>query len=222
MIKISKRLTTVASFVLKEEKANLIDVGCDHALLDIYLLQNNDKLKIVASDNKEAPLENAKKNITKYSFLNKIEICLKDGIKNIDENIDTVVIAGMGAETIISILEEGHNELKNIKRLIISSNNKYGLIRKEINKMGYAINDEKIVYEDNKFYVVMEFVKKRQKYSKKELYFGPILLKNKDDDFYRYYHFIKSELEEVLNKLPQNHLKRNKIVKELELLNEEC
>ncbi len=222
MIKLSKRLTTVASFVLKEEKVTLIDVGCDHALLDIYLLQNNDKLKIVASDNKEAPLENAKKNIIKYSFLNKIEICLKDGIKNIDENIDTVVIAGMGAETIISILEEGHNELKNIKRLIISSNNKYGLIRKEINKMGYAINDEKIVYEDNKFYVVMEFVKKRQKYSKKELYFGPILLKNKDDDFYRYYHFIKSELEEVLNKLPENHLKRNKIVKELELLNEEC
>ena len=106
MIRLSKRLKTTAEIVLSKKSKKIIDVGCDHALLDIYLLQNNNDLKIVASDVKEKPLENAKKNISKYSFLNKIEVCLKDGINNIDKEIDTVVISGMGTETIIDILEK--------------------------------------------------------------------------------------------------------------------
>ena len=119
MINLSKRLKTVADLVLSKESNKIIDVGCDHALLDIYLIQNNENLKVVASDNKKAPLENARKNIEKYSFLNKIELKLEDGINNIDDEIDTIVISGMGKETIIDILKKGN--LNNIKRLIISS-----------------------------------------------------------------------------------------------------
>ena len=111
MINISNRLKTIAEIVLSKQSQKIIDVGCDHALLDIYLLQNNPNLKLVASDNKEQPLENAKKNILKYSFLNKIEVCLKDGIENIDEFIDTIVISGMGEETIVDILEKDKKEL---------------------------------------------------------------------------------------------------------------
>ncbi|MCI8568129.1 MAG: SAM-dependent methyltransferase, partial [Bacilli bacterium] len=37
-MKINERLKLVASFV--EENSNVIDVGCDHALLDIYLFLN--------------------------------------------------------------------------------------------------------------------------------------------------------------------------------------
>ena len=75
MINISNRLKTVASLVLEDNKTkSLIDVGCDHALLDIYILQNNDNLKIVASDINKGPLDKAKENITKYSFLDKIKL----------------------------------------------------------------------------------------------------------------------------------------------------
>lgn len=222
MINLSKRLKSVACFVLKEPLKGVIDVGCDHALLDIYLVQNKSNLKVVASDNKKLPLENARKNIIKYSCVDKIEISLSDGIENIDDDIDTVVIAGMGAETIIEILQRGKNKLNHVNRLIISSNNKYEMIRKKINKLGYTINDEKIIFEDNKYYVVMEFSKGKKIYTKKELYFGPVLLKHKDELFYQYFRSLKEEQEKILNMLKENNIKKTKVVKEVELLNEEC
>lgn len=216
MIKISNRLKTTADLVLSSKSNKIIDVGCDHALLDIYLLQNDNNLKIVASDNKELPLENARKNIEKYSFLNKIEVCLKDGINNLDKEIDTVVISGMGCETIIDILNNDKEELNHINRLIISSNNKYPQLREEINKLGFIINNEKIVYEDDKYYVIIEFIKGNKKYSKKELYFGPILLNNKDKLFKEYYGFIKSKKEEVIKQVSKSD-----VLKEIKMIEKE-
>ncbi len=222
MIKISKRLTTLANIVLEKKSEKIIDVGCDHALLDIYLLQNNENLKIIASDINEKPLKSARKNIEKYSFLNKIEICQKDGIKEIDKEVDTVVISGMGMETIVEILNEGKNELKHIERLIISSNNKYVDLRKNVTKLGYKISYETIIYDEEKYYTIIEFTKGNKKYSEKELYFGPVLLKNKDENFYNYYRNIKNVKEMIKKSLPDNNTKKELIEKEIELLNEEC
>lgn len=216
MIKISERLKTVAEFVLSNKSNKIIDVGCDHALLDIYLLQNNSNLKIIASDNKEKPLENARKNILKYSFLDKIELILKDGIDNLSSDVDTVVISGMGTETIIDILNKDKKILKNINRLVISSNNKYFLLRKEITNLGYYINNEKIVYEDNKYYIIIEFLKGIKKYNKKELYLGPILLRNKDELFYKYYEETRNKKEYILEKKYDSN-----IIEELNFIMEE-
>lgn len=222
MIKISKRLTTIANIVLQKNSKKIIDVGCDHALLDIYLLQNNPNLKIIASDINEKPLESAKKNIEKYSFLNKIEICLKDGIKEIDKDVDTVVISGMGMETIVEILENGKKELNHIERLIISSNNKYQELRTNITKLGFKISYETIIYDEEKYYTIVEFIKGKETYSDKELYFGPVLLKNKDENFYNYYQNIKNVKEMIVKSLPNDNSKKEILKKEIELLNEEC
>ena len=220
MINISNRLKTIAEIVLSKESQKIIDVGCDHALLDIYLLQNNSNLKLVASDNKEQPLENAKKNITKYSFLNKIEVCLKDGIENIGKDIDTVVISGMGEETIVDILEKDKKELSHVNRLIISSNNKYYDLRRKVTSLGYKITNEEIVFEDDKYYVIIEFVKGDNDYSDKELFMGPVLLNNKDEIFYKYYNYIKQEKEYILSKTTDAD-KKQQIIKELEYIKEE-
>lgn len=222
MIKISKRLTTIANIVLQKNSKRIIDVGCDHALLDIYLLQKNPNLKIIASDINEKPLESAKKNIEKYSFLNKIEICLKDGIKGIDEDVDTVVISGMGMETIVEILENGKKELNKIERLIISSNNKYQELRTNITKLGFKISYETVIYDEEKYYIIIEFIKGKEDYRDKELYFGPILLKNKDENFYKYYQNIKNVKEMIVKSLPNDNSKKEILEKEIELLNEEC
>lgn len=220
MIKLSKRLETIAKIILNGNSKKIIDVGCDHALLDIYLVQNNNFLSVIASDINELPLQNARKNIEKYSFLNKIELSLRDGIKDIDDKVDTVVISGMGYETIKEILSKGRKELENINRLVISSNNKYEELRKEITNMNYIINNEKIVYEDGKYYIIIEFIKGNKKYNKKELYFGPALLNNKDDKFYNYYNYIKETKTNILKSLPKDHSKRKIIEKEIELLTE--
>jgi len=44
-VNINKRLERLSTFV--DEEKNIIDVGCDHALLDIYLFQNRKKINII-------------------------------------------------------------------------------------------------------------------------------------------------------------------------------
>ena len=77
-MKISKRLKEIADLV--DNGSNIIDVGCDHALLDIYLANNKDNIKVIASDNKKGPLEQARKNISSFNLENKIKFKYGDGL----------------------------------------------------------------------------------------------------------------------------------------------
>ena len=221
MIKINNRLKCVASFVNEHDHA-VLDVGCDHALLDIYLLEKNHSLKIIASDVNEGPLKKAKENIEKYSLTNKIKIKLADGLDSIEEDIDTVIISGMGTETIVNILNKNKDKLKQVNKLILSSNNKLLDLRKQVLLLGFKINKEKIVYEEDKFYIIIEFIKGNKTYTNKELYFGPYLLKHKSKLFNLYYKLLQDKKIEVLQKLPKNLInKRNVLIKEIEMLTDE-
>lgn len=221
MIKINNRLKCVASFVNEHDHA-ILDVGCDHALLDIYLLEINNKLKIIASDVNEGPLKKAKENIEKYNLTNKIKLKLADGLDSIEEDIDTVIISGMGTETIVNILTTNKSKLKQVNKLILSSNNKLLDLRKQVLLLGFKINKEKIVYEEDKFYIIIEFIKGKQKYTEHELYFGPYLLNHKDELFNKYYNQLKDKNIEVLEKLPKKlTIKRKIIEKEIKMLTEE-
>ena len=66
MIKISKRLEAISSLV--PVNSNVIDIGCDHGLLSIYLFQKKVANKVIASDINENALNNAKENIKKKKF----------------------------------------------------------------------------------------------------------------------------------------------------------
>ena len=216
MIKINNRLKFLGDLILEGNSKGIIDVGCDHALLDIYLAMNNESLQLVASDLRKDPLIKAKENIEKYSLSNKIKIKLSYGIDDLEDYIDTIVISGMGTDTIIEILTKGKPYLNNINRLVISSNNKYYELRKYITSIGFIISKEEIIYEDNKYYITIDFIKGNKKYTDRELYFGPYLLNNKNELFFEYYNYIKSKKEEVLKSI-----NKEEIVKELELINRE-
>lgn len=214
MNNISLRLKTIGEVVLKTKSKGIIDVGCDHALLDIFLYQKDPSLNLIASDNKEEPLLKAKSNIKKFGLEKEIQTLLSDGISAINKEVDTAIISGMGAETIIRILN--HENIKYLNRLIISSNNKYSLLRKTIVEMGFVINDE-IIIEDEKYYQVIEFIRGKEVYSKKEIEYGPILLKNKNPMFYEYYNNILNKLENILKKIPSGR-KKSSIEEEIKVL----
>ena len=101
--KLSKRLSACADFV--PQGAHVADVGCDHGYLSIYLLQNGIASKVYAGDINEGPLQSAVLNAEKAGLKERISFYLSDGVKNIPKNFDTLVCAGMGADTMISILE---------------------------------------------------------------------------------------------------------------------
>ena len=220
MIKLSKRLETISSLIPINSK--VIDIGCDHALLDIYLYQQKTVKKIIASDINYNALSNAKENIKKNNLEKNIETRLGNGLDTLkeDDNIDTIVISGMGAHTAIGILKNNLKKLKNINTIIIQSNTKLLLLRKEITKLNYIIDNEIILKDSNKIYTVIKFIKGKKHYNKKQLYFGPILLKTNTNIFQEYNKKELQKLHIYLKLLPPNNLiDRYKIKKEIRLYN---
>lgn len=218
MIKLSKRLEKISSLVPINSK--VIDIGCDHGLLDIYLCQKKISKKIIASDINESALGNAIHNIERNHLEKFIETRLGSGMDTITEkdDIDTVIISGMGVHTIIGILKNNQAKLKNIKTLIIQSNTKVELLRKEVIKLNYQIADEEIVEDNKKIYVIIKFIQGKAKYSKKELYFGPILLKKNSELFQKYQKKELAKLQILIKIIPKNKiLTRYKIKKEIKL-----
>ncbi len=193
MIKLSKRLKKIAEYI--EDGNKIIDIGCDHALLDIYLTQTKNNIQIIASDINGNALDNALKNIKKYNLEKNIQLIQSSGLDNIDTtSSDTIIIAGMGSHTMTGILYNNINKLKNINTLILQSNNDLDFLRKKITKIGYYIEEEALIKDSNIIYTIIIFKKGHKYYSKKELYLGPILLK---ENSILYQEKIKKDLEKL-------------------------
>lgn len=162
MIKLSKRLEKIAELINKED--NVLDIGCDHALLDIYLSKKYSKT-YYASDLRENALDMARANIKKYSA-DKVILKCGNGLEVLDKdmNINTVVISGMGYLSIINILRNIRH-LKNINKLVIQSNSNSEVVRKFILKKGFHIDGEVLVLDKNIYYIISSFKRGKKKYS---------------------------------------------------------
>jgi len=192
---LSKRLQAIATLV--DVNARVIDVGCDHAYLDIYLTQNNDN-KCVATDINKNALEIAKKNIKKYNLENKIETKLANGLTDIKvRDNDNIVICGMGTYTILEILKT--NNLSNT--LVISSNNNVDILRKEVINLGYYIDSEIFIIDKNKPYIIIKFIKGIKKYNKLDILLGPILKNN-----IKYKKYIIKKYKNILNNISKKKM----------------
>ena len=218
MIKLSKRLEAISSFIPINSK--VIDIGCDHGLLDIYLYQKKISSKIIASDINENALNNAKENIKKNKLEKYIDTRLGNGLDTLNEkdDIDTIIISGMGAHTVVGILKNNFNKLKNIETIVVQSNTKIELLRREVTKLNYFIEDELLIDDNKKIYTIIKFKKGKKKYNKKELYFGPILLKKNTKLFKDNNCKELEKLNLLLKILPKNKLiDRYKIKKKISM-----
>ena len=211
---INKRLKHIAAYV--DSNDSVIDVGCDHAFLCIFLAKKYTNIKLIASDINEGPLKQAKKNIDSYN-INNIEIKLGSGISTIDNNINTVIISGMGAKNIINILYDDKDKLSNVKKLILSPNNDFELVRKKITKLGYKILCEEIICERGKFYPIIVLEKGKNRYNFRELFLGYNVLVN--DDLKQYYRYLIDSKVQIMNKIAKNKiLLRVKLTRKIKLL----
>lgn len=153
-IPLSNRLLACCGFVRPGDR--VADVGCDHGYLGIYLLTQRIAASVYASDVNEMPLQSAVVNAEKFGVREQISFYLSDGVRNIPRDFDTMVCAGMGADTMISILEAAP-WLKNSKyRLILQCQSRRPVLRKYLSGQGFRILRETLA-EDGKFiYPVME------------------------------------------------------------------
>lgn len=217
---INKRLKMVGDLV--DKSSTILDIGCDHAFLDIYLVKKNIGIKAIASDIAEGPLEQAKNNIKKEKLDKKIELRLGSGLDTYSDDIDTVIISGMGGRNMIGIFESNKSILKKIKTIIISPNNYQEDIRKYLCKNGFYVVDEKLVKDGKFIYQIMKFYQGKVHCTKKDYFFGPILIRNKDKLFEEYYTRELVSRKIILGLLPSGHFFRKRQLKlEIKMLEEE-
>ena len=216
MIKLSKRLLSIANLV--NDNSKVVDIGCDHGLVSIYLAMNKQNISIIASDINQNALDNAIKNINKYHLEDKIKVCLSNGLDNINDEIDTIIISGMGGHTIVDILTNNQEKLHTVNNIIIQSNNDIEYVRRKIVKLGYCISKEELILDKNIYYTVILFTKGKKKYTNKEYYFGPILLKENSKIFIERKNKEYTKLVNIKNNIPKRKLLiRLKILKELHM-----
>lgn len=171
----SLRLLAIASLI--DKGSSVLDVGTDHAYLPIILSQNKKCKSIIASDVSSNALKIAKDNLKKY-HIDDVKLILSNGLDSINEDYDTIVLAGMGTSTIIKILE--NKKLPNT--LIISSNNDLYKLRKYMNIIKYKIKEEIVILEKNKYYDIIKYQKGNEKLS----YFKKMYGKSNDKKYYKY------------------------------------
>ena len=150
---LNTRLLACAGYIA--HGAHVCDVGCDHAQLAVYLLENAIAETVIASDIGEGPLSAAQRTIEAHGLSGKIRTVLSDGLEKIPpEGLTHVVIAGMGGETMIHILEQCPFALDGIT-LILQPMTKAGELRKWLYSAGFEIDQETAVRDERYLYAVM-------------------------------------------------------------------
>ncbi len=172
---LSNRLYACCSFVNPGDR--VADVGCDHGYLGIYLLQEGIARSVIASDINEMPLESARHNAVKFGVDDKMTFFLSGGVRHIPHSFDCLVCAGMGADTIISILSDAPWLRDEKYRMILQCQSKRPELRRYLSQHGYAIRRETLA-KDGKFcYPIMEVIydPNAPRLTEADCYFTPAL-----------------------------------------------
>ena len=150
-LQLQPRLQMLADLV--PPGAILADVGTDHGYLPVYLLQKGAIKRAIASDIGAEPLDHARRTAEEYGAALELRLC--DGLAGIaPHEVDTVVIAGMGGESIISILSAAP-WTKDGCRLILQPMTRQELLRRWLAENGYRFTDEHLVEDKGTIYPIL-------------------------------------------------------------------
>lgn len=151
-IKLPPRLAAIAALI--PEGARLADVGTDHALLPIRLLLDGRIRSAVATDIRPGPLSRAKEN-TRAADVTTLRCVLCDGLSDVSpEEVDTVVIAGMGGENIAGILRAAPWACDNAL-LLLQPMSRPEELRGAFPGLGLAICEERLIRDAGRLYSVI-------------------------------------------------------------------
>lgn len=212
---ISNRLKSLVKYVDANDK--VIDIGCDHALLDVYLVKTKIVNNIIVSDVSSNALEQGINNIKKYNLEDYIDARVGNGLEVLrdTDNVDTIIISGMGTSTILEILNNKY--LYNVKKLIIQSNRDYYELRRDVVKLGFVIKEEEVIEDNGKIYINIVFIRGIKNYSLEELKYGTNNMINKE----LYYESLIDKKTKILNCITDESL-RNTLKEEIRFLKRKC
>ena len=152
-LQLQPRLRLLADMV--PAGAHLADIGTDHGYLPVWLMQQGRIASAIAADIGPEPLAHARRTAAEYGAALDLRLC--DGLRGIaPHEADTLVMAGMGGETIIQILTDSPWPRTSGCTLLLQPQSRGETLRAFLADHGYAIRREALVEDRGHIYPVLE------------------------------------------------------------------
>lgn len=199
----NKRLQAIEKLV--EPGLGLIDVGTDHGYLPVSLARHGYPGALFASDIGKGPLEAARRSAGEAGLEERIEFLLCDGLALCDPaRVDSIVIAGMGGDTICGILDRAEWCMDGRYRLLLQPMTRGEVLRYWLTNNGFTIEREQLVFDGGEIYSLLcARFGGQQQLLDAELYAGAFSLIEEDPLWPEYRALLLTRLEKLLRGLRQ-------------------
>ncbi len=201
-LKIGTRLLSVAKMVGKTEK--MADIGSDHALLPIWLLGQGSVKKAIAGEFGDGPFSRARQAAYDSGRAAQLEVRQGNGLQILQPNeVETVVIAGMGGDLIVEILQDSPDKTNSFSRYILQPMRHEAVLRKWLSEQRWPIVREELIFENQKYYVVLETHPGNTAPPLKdlEILLGPRLLVSKDPKVFQWLEQMQNKYAQIAQKI---------------------
>lgn len=230
-MELSKRLQAVADLVTAGYK--VADIGTDHAYIPIFLLETEKTDWAAAMDVNKGPIEKARENIRAYGLEAQIETRLSNGFLALGKGeVQSAVIAGMGGNLVIRILQEGRDVVSTLQECILQPQSETDKVRAFLLREGFFFIEEDMVEEDGKYYPMMkvkppksgeESRQNEEVWKIEQLWFGKLLLEKRHPVLKRYLERETRIREEILRSIrdkdsEQIQVRRGQLQEELNII----
>jgi len=174
---VSKRLIEISQLISTER---LIDIGTDHGLLPIYVLERGIVAKAIGVDKSNLALGQARVNQEKSAEGEHLELVCADGLEALNvKETDCIVLAGMGGRNIVQILSSG--KMESARQIITQANSNQPFLRRFLSEKGWKIESENILRHQKKLYVTISWKKGTETLTEKEISLGKILARERPE-----------------------------------------
>ena len=170
----SKRLDKIASYV--KDGIGVADIGTDHGYIPVMLCSRGYKGNIIGTDINEGPLSKARLSLHDAGYEDAVTLVLCDGLDGVNpESVNTIIVAGMGGDTITGILDRAEWCAREDVRLILQPVTKPEILRYWLINNGLQITDESLVKENGTVYqIICAKQGMSEHYSDAELFTGKL------------------------------------------------
>lgn len=203
---LSDRLKMVAQLV---NSCNTIaDIGTDHGYIPIWLIKNNVCKYAIATDVSKGSCDKAQNNVNINRLNEFIDVRCGNGLEVIDvgkDNVDTIIISGMGGLLMIDVLNSKIDVVNKAKQLVLQPQRDINKVREFIINNGFKIENETIIKDKDKIYIAINAIKGTDKnYSEKDLYFGKFLPYENSHVFKEYVNIEMNKLNNAIINIKAN------------------
>ena len=183
-IELPPRLAAVAEYI--PAGVCVTDIGTDHGYLPIFVIQTGRCPRAVAADVRPGPLSSARNHIREAGLEERIVVRLSDGLEGFGpEELECVVMAGMGGRLIARLLQKGFEQgkLSSCTALVLQPQSELDRVRKMVHRVGFSISREQMREEKEKRYTVLLAEPGQERYEPQEYIFGRKLFQARDPVF---------------------------------------